>query len=358
MVGIANGLNITQNGVVTFNSTTGVFTGSAVTQHGVVVAGAANSLSTITPGTSGNVLKSNGTDWTSAAAANVGTVTQFDVLVGGAASAIASVGPGSSGQLLQSKGNASNPAYTTATYPSTATSTGTILRADGTNWAATTATYPATTTVSQLLYSSGTNVVGGLATAIDGVLVTSHTGVPSILANSGTAGWVLTANSGAPPSWQAGGGGSARLAFSARLQNDISTATGDGTVFVIPFDIAYVNDGSNYDTTTGIFTVPTGGAGVYHFEANVTLNNVIVGHTASQSFFTWNGFDQNFSFINPGVVQSGGFFTANGSWTILLSDADTVSVAQQVSGSTKTVGINGISSGTLFYSQFSGFKVG
>jgi hypothetical protein len=43
-----------------------------------------------------------------------------------------------------------------------------------------TATYPATTGANQLLYSSATNTVGGLATANDGVLVTNGSGVPSI----------------------------------------------------------------------------------------------------------------------------------------------------------------------------------
>ena len=43
-----------------------------------------------------------------------------------------------------------------------------------------TATYPATTTVSQILYSSSANVIAGLATANNAVLVTSGAGVPSI----------------------------------------------------------------------------------------------------------------------------------------------------------------------------------
>ena len=43
-----------------------------------------------------------------------------------------------------------------------------------------TATYPATTTVNQLLYSGTANVISGLATANNGVLVTSAGGVPSI----------------------------------------------------------------------------------------------------------------------------------------------------------------------------------
>jgi hypothetical protein len=43
-----------------------------------------------------------------------------------------------------------------------------------------TATYPATTTINQLLYSSANNVIVGLATANNGVLITSSGGVPSI----------------------------------------------------------------------------------------------------------------------------------------------------------------------------------
>lgn len=47
---------------------------TSFTNHGAVVAGA-TALSTVAPGTSGNVLTSNGTDWTSAAEGHLGTVT-------------------------------------------------------------------------------------------------------------------------------------------------------------------------------------------------------------------------------------------------------------------------------------------
>lgn len=131
-----------------------------------------------------------GTGSTTAAAArtalgitNVATqsVTQYAVIVGGAANALSSIGPGSSGQILQSTGASSNPAYTTATYPSTATGTGKILRADGTNWVATTATYPETTTQNRILYSSSNDIVGQITGANGGVLTTDpSTGAPSI----------------------------------------------------------------------------------------------------------------------------------------------------------------------------------
>ena len=115
----------------------------------------------------------NGGFWTGS------TLTQYDVLVGGVNSAISSVGPGTQYQILQSGGAGANPAYSTATYP-------------------------AVTTLNALLYSSAANVVDQVPVVIDGVLISNHAaGLPHFLPNSGTAGWVLTANSGAPPSWQA-----------------------------------------------------------------------------------------------------------------------------------------------------------
>jgi len=133
-------------------------------------------------------------------------LTNHALQIGAGTATLTQLGAGSTGQVLQTNTSA-DPTWSTATYPSTATGTGTILRADGTNWVATTATYPNTTTINRVLYSSANNTISEITTAIDGVMITSHTGVPSILANSGTPGWVLTANSGAPPSWQAASGG-------------------------------------------------------------------------------------------------------------------------------------------------------
>jgi len=64
----------TLTGVLTGNGTSAV-TASTLTQHGVVVAGASNTLSTVAPGASGNLLTSNGTDWTSAAAPGGGILS-------------------------------------------------------------------------------------------------------------------------------------------------------------------------------------------------------------------------------------------------------------------------------------------
>jgi hypothetical protein len=95
----------------------------------------------------------------SAGVATGSSLTQFDVLVGGASNAISSIGPGSAGQVLQSGGNAANPAYSTATYPSTAGSSGNVLTSNGTNWvsqASSVASNAFNQVVVQVFTSSGT----------------------------------------------------------------------------------------------------------------------------------------------------------------------------------------------------------
>jgi len=85
---------------------------------------------------------------------------------------------------------------------------GTILQGqgDGVALALSTSTYPATNAINTILYASSANVMAALPTGNDGVLITSHTGVPSWLAG-GTTGQVLTATTGAPPTWAAASGG-------------------------------------------------------------------------------------------------------------------------------------------------------
>ena len=62
------------------------------------------------------------------------------------------------GKVLQGQGVGTTSAFSTATYPATATTTGQVLRADGTNWSGTTATYPNTAgTSGNVLTSDGTN---------------------------------------------------------------------------------------------------------------------------------------------------------------------------------------------------------
>lgn len=101
-------------------------------------------------------------------------LTNHAVLVGAGTATITKVGPtATAGQVLQSAGASADPAFSTATYPST-------------------------TTVSQILYSSSSNVVAGLATANSATLVTNSTGVP-VMSGTMTNGQMIIGSTGATP---------------------------------------------------------------------------------------------------------------------------------------------------------------
>lgn len=210
------------------------------------------------------------------------SVTQYDVLVGGSANSISSIGPGSAGQILQSGGNASNPAYSTTTYPST-------------------------NAINTLLYASSANVMSALATANNGLLVTSATGVPSILAD-GTTGQLLTATTGSPPSWAAAPAGSTVFTVKVNLTNaqlkainstpiTVVAAQGANTVIVPLYaaakfvyggnnaftgsnalDLFYVN-ASGRASITGVLSSPamTGTATVYATNPAASQSTATVG---------------------------------------------------------------------------------
>jgi hypothetical protein len=209
---IANAVNANQAGIQGITSG-GVWTGTAVTNHAIITGGAtSNTLGNVGPdastgkilqsqgassdpafstatypstaGTSGKILISDGTNIVSSTPTypNAASTALKHIKSDGTNFVTTTVtypdASVTSGKVIISDGT--NYIASTPTFPNSATGTGTILRADGTNWAATTATYPATTTVSRILYSSATNVVGQITTANSGVLTTDSSGVPTI----------------------------------------------------------------------------------------------------------------------------------------------------------------------------------
>ncbi len=100
--------------------------------------------------------------------------TQHAVQIGSTTSStLASVSVGTTGQVFQANTTA-DPTWSTATYPSTATGTGKILRANGTNWVATTATFPDTAgTSGNVLTSDGTNWSSSAASGPGGLTLTT-----------------------------------------------------------------------------------------------------------------------------------------------------------------------------------------
>jgi hypothetical protein len=202
------------------------------------------------------------------------TYTAHGVLIGEGTSSIVATTAGSAGQHLQSGGGAADPNWTTATFPSTATGTGTILRADGTNWSATTTTYPNTNAINTIMYASSANILGSITAANNGVLISGTTGVPSWL-GAGTTGQILTATTGSPPSWASpsasaititgdSGGALSGSAFTFTGGTTGLTFAGAGTTETLGGILALANGGTNANLTAsngGIFySTATAGA--------------------------------------------------------------------------------------------------
>lgn len=217
-------------------------------------------------------------------------LTNHAVLVGAGTATITKVGPtATAGQVLQSAGAAADPEFSTATYPST-------------------------TTVSQILYSSNTNVVSGLATANDGVLVTSHTGVPSILAGPGTTGQILQANSAAAPSF------STASYPSTTTINQILYSSNNNVVG----QITAANNGTLITGATGIPSIATltngqliiGSTAGTPLAATLTAGSGIsITNAANSITISSTGTDKQQGVSNIGITYSAGVFTitsANG----------------------------------------------
>lgn len=193
-----NGKTLIGNGLGQSPRFADIGTNSGLTAHGVVIAEGNSPFTIATPGVANTVLMSNGVgaDPTFETISTAGGVTQFTpdsggaqvpsagnfnllgtgsittvgtantitteltgltnhaVLVGAGTATITKVGPtATAGQILQSAGAAADPAFSTATYPST-------------------------TTGNNLLYSSANNVVDELMTNNAAVLTTDNTGAP------------------------------------------------------------------------------------------------------------------------------------------------------------------------------------
>lgn len=197
-----------------------------------------------------------------------------------------------------------------------------------------TAIYPASTTVNQLLYSSASNIIAGLTTANNGVLVTSNAGVPGMLANSATAGWVLTANSGAPPSWQVvpssgtvNSGTAGTLGFYAINGTTISPLT-------LGTNLSITGTTLNA-TTTGSGTVSAGTTGTLGFYATngTTITPLTLGTNLSITGTTLNATGGSGSgTVSSGTANQIAFYSATGTTVVGLTSANNATLITDASG--------------------------
>jgi hypothetical protein len=180
------------------------------------------------------------------------------------------------------------------------------------------------------------------ATTTAGVVITPDNSGAVALQNNGTTGLTLDA-SGRPLT-------PLRPAFNI---TGVSGGSSVGSNAVIIFTTATTNIGSNYSTSTGLFTAPV--AGFYCFQTNVLFQNLTASTQMSLSIAV-NGISgtlYNFGRIAYTANATGfsGYAWVGGSQSLYMNANDTVGV-YNISGSSMS-----IYSGTE-WCRFSGYLVG
>lgn len=193
---------------------------------------------------------------------NINTVTPLDLPRGGTSASLTA----SNGGIVYSSASAM------AILSGTVTANQVVLSGSSSAPSFSTATYLPTLTANELLFASATNVMSQITTLANGVLITSNSSVPSLLANSGTPGFVLTANAGAPPSWQAVSSGS------IVITGDTGSLTG-ASITIFANNVANNCGSSVLFSNTG--TTST-------FNVSDVNNNTMIGQLAGNATISGN----------------------------------------------------------------------
>lgn len=144
-----------------------------------------------------------------------------------------------------------------------------------------TATYPATTTVNQILYSSSTNVIAGIITGNNGVLITSAGGIPTISSTIPSATQDNITRVGTLVSGATGAGFTIALTTSTVTGTLLTTNGGNGLTSWTQGDIPYYTSGTALsklakDTNATRYISNTGSSNAPAW-AQIDLSNGVTG---------------------------------------------------------------------------------
>lgn len=123
--------------------------------------------------------------------------------------------------------------------------------------------------------------------------------------------------------------------------NTTADKTGDGTKYQVICNLADVNQGTSYSTSTGVFTAPI--AGNYIFTFSYGLFNLGLA-TSAICYITTTRFE--YQVFASGLAGINSLTQINDTQTIVakMNASDTCAFNVQVSGTTKTVGVVGFNS--------------
>jgi hypothetical protein len=181
-----------------------------------------------------------------------------------------------------------------------------------------TATWPATVGSGSLLYASATNIVAGLATAANGVLVTNNSSVPSVLAGPGVLGAMLQSTAAAAPAWSTATWPATVGASSLLYANGANTVAG----------LATANNGVLITSSGGVPSISS------------TLPNAVqdlITRLGTISSGTWQAGIIASQYGGSGINNGTNTLTLSGGTFTLTSSAGNVSVVVPVSGTLTTI---------------------
>jgi hypothetical protein len=140
------------------------------------------------------------------------------------------------------------------------------------------------------------------------------------------------------------------------LSTDQANVTGDGTIYTLIADNELVDNGGNYDNTTGVFTAPV--TGLYAFNCGFDFSGLLVANTVSTIRLQTTPRTWLAGLQNPGVTQTSGNLEIAGSWIVPLTVGDTAYVETAISGGALVVDIRGDFGGpTSSRTWFSGYLI-
>lgn len=153
-----------------------------------------------------------------------------------------------------------------------------------------TTTYPVTTTINQILYSSSNNTIAGLATANNGVVITSGSGVPSV-------------SSTIPSATQA----------NITTVGTIGTGTWNGT----PITVTYGGTGNNSATAYSVICGGTTSTGVLQSVSGLGNSGQVLTSQGANALPSWaNAGSGTVTSIIAGTGLTGGTITTSGTIAI------------------------------------------